>query len=150
MLLVTIMMTTTMLLYNGSKFTSAAAAVVERLPSVADHKPQPLPCWLLLAVVVRGGAAGRKGLCYLRRATAHPDTSLQPQEMNSRGQQHYQTDYTLYDADELPMLVNLTVACGPLMIKTHRVRPGAAIFSNGERKESWALWSPCTGCRHIQ
>ena len=72
----------------------------------------------------RGGRPGGRGCVTSAAATAHPDTSLQPQKMNSRGQQHYQSDYTLYDADELPMLVNLTVACGPLMIKTHRVRPG--------------------------
>ena len=59
-------------------------------------------------------------------AVVHVQSShiLQPQEMNSCGQQHYQFDYTLYDADELPMLVSLTVACGPRMIKTLRMRPG--------------------------
>ena len=37
------------------------STVIERLPSVADQRPQPLPCWLLLAVVVRGGGGREEG-----------------------------------------------------------------------------------------
>ena len=85
---------------------AVGSTVIERLPSVVDQRPLPLPCWLLLAVVVRGGRPGGRGLCASAAATAHPDTSLQPQKMNFRGPQHYQTEYILYDADKLPMLVN--------------------------------------------